>query len=72
MKKPMTNFKVETPQVELHTFVKGRSGLVYAEKGLVKTYSNKTQAQKRVDLLTGLGFKCGVSFAWPFTIQPLV
>lgn len=71
MKKPMTTYKIEAPEVEKHSFVKTRRGMVYAENGDIKTYSNRTQAQKKVDELNALGLNVSFSMQWPFVIVPL-
>jgi len=71
MKKIITTYKSKYTKPKLHEFVQGRTSLVYAKNGLVKTYSNKTQAEKQAAILNDLGFRCGVSLSWPYTIVPL-
>jgi hypothetical protein len=72
MKKPMTTYKIEKTAIEKHSFVQTRrGGMAYAENGTVKTYSNKAQAQKRVNELNALGYNVSYSLAWPFVIVPV-
>lgn len=52
-------------KVEKHSF---NSKKVYMEFGKVKTYANKTQADKKVNELRGLGFNVGRSISWPFLV----
>ena len=70
MKKPMRAFKIEGNKVEKHSFIKVRTGLAYAEYGMLKTYSNKTQADKKVKELTALGFNVHFTASHPFLIIP--
>ena len=67
----MTKFKVEKPTVEKVSFVMSnyRKCLVYAEYGIIKTYSNKKQAQGAVDKLTVLGHNVGYSLSHPYVIM---
>lgn len=68
----MTQFKIEVPQVEKISFIKHRSGsLVYAEFGIVKTYSNKTQAKNKVNELNALGYNVSFTMSHPFLIVQL-
>lgn len=62
---------MKTNKPKLNSFVQGRSSMVYAKNGVIKTYSNKTQAEKQAAILNDLGFRCGVSLSWPFTIVTL-
>jgi len=71
MPKPMTKFKPYTKEVELHSFIDARKGKTYAFKGNVKTYSNKTQAEKASAKLSEIGISVFVSFEWTFTLHPL-
>jgi hypothetical protein len=72
MKRPMTIFKMDTPKIERHTFVQTRKGMAYAEYGRLKTFSNRTQAQKKVNDLISLGFKVCCTVSHPFLIVPVV
>lgn len=70
MKTPPTRYTTEKKTVIESGFVKHNrsNAMVYQEKGNVKTYSNKTQAEKKVAELVSAGHNCFVSMSWPFLI----
>lgn len=69
MPRPMSIFRVETPKKEKHSFEAIRGGvLAYHNYGSLKTYSNRTQADKKVQELKELGYNCFVRYSWPFII----
>jgi hypothetical protein len=55
----------QEPKKPEHSF--GINGY-YCNYGELRTYSNRTQGENRVALLKSLGFKCYLSFKWPFVI----
>lgn len=61
--------EAQKQSVEPYGFVAGRRGHLYAENGVVKTYANKKQADKKVDALNAQGITCHCSFDWPFVIM---
>lgn len=72
MKKSMTTFKVPAIKKPLHSFITIRGGgLAYAENGNLKTYSNKTQVDKKVKELTEIGFNVSRTMFHPFLIIPI-
>ncbi len=62
----MSKYKSKIVNPEKHSFTeKG----IYLEYGHVKTYANKTQADKKVMELNCMGYKVIRSFDWPFIIK---
>ena len=69
MKKPMTIFRAVKEEVKPWEFKLARGNMVYAEHGHIKTYANKTQAYKKVELLTKMGLCVAVAAGYPFLIM---
>ena len=51
-----------------HSFINRRGSKLYAEKGFVKTYANKKQADNKVNKLKEHGYNVDRSFQHPFVI----
>lgn len=70
MKTNMRFFRVQRPKAAPHAFVESKKvhGQVYAEYGLVKTFSDIGQAAKKVNQLCLMGHDCMVSDFRPFVI----
>ena len=63
----MTKFKLEKIKHDEHSFRETRTGLAYHYFGVLKIYSNKTQAEKRMKKLKEYGFNTYLS-NYPFVI----
>jgi hypothetical protein len=73
MPKPMTIYRPEVIKHPEHSFNEINSRrmgkiMAYHNYGGLKTYSNITQAENRVQLLKSLGFDCFRTFSHPFLI----
>lgn len=60
---------IKQQKAEKISFIQRPAGKLYAEYGVVKTYSNKKQADKKVEHLRLLGYRVEHSLRWPFTIM---
>lgn len=71
MPRPMSIYKSLPTggSVKVHSFIETRRGIAYAYNGKVKTYSNKSQAEKMKEKLAILGYNVFVSFEWPFLLH---
>jgi hypothetical protein len=70
MKKPMTTYKAETVKLAAFEFKAARYGrMLYAEKGSIKTYVNRTQATNKCDKLQADGHNVAISLSYPFVIM---
>ena len=69
MQQEMTNLINSKPKVEKHSFIPIKLGKAYAEYGNLKTYTNITQAEKKVTELKELGFNCFRRYQFPFLIM---
>lgn len=55
-------------EIEEISFIQRPSGKLYAEFGDVKVYTNKKQADNKIEGLRMLGYNVERSKKWPFTI----
>lgn len=50
------------------SFIERDGGLIYAEKGQIKTYANKKQAAAKVKILRDAGHDVYRGYRWPYLI----